>query len=277
MRQSSSLDELFMAYKAGTLEKRDLEGLIFKTIITNKQHFHIVGRNDEHCMDFLCWLYPRLSRAIDTYKNVGSSFDSYIISLIRWSMREYHTREAKRYMTEYACWEARTEELAACEPEPEYMEPSRKPKPLDIVPNPRQVLILLLKSYYFVSDDFISRVAPALGLEKERLKELVDELRKQRQIKDEELRSFQERLHCQYFRCIAYARRLHALSEGSACYERLKLQLARAKARYKRMKARFVSTCREPSNRQIADVLGVPKGTVDSNLYTLKRNNSQRC
>jgi DNA-directed RNA polymerase specialized sigma24 family protein len=36
------------------------------------------------------------------------------------------------------------------------------------------------------------------------------------------------------------------------------------------MRRRLRSIRLDPSNRQVAEVLGVPKGTIDSNLYAVK-------
>jgi hypothetical protein len=269
MQETSTLEELFTQYSQGKLTQKELEGLIFQFILDHYQRFHLFDWSRDKCADYLSWLYPRLSRAVEAYQNTGASFDAYIGSLVHWSAREYRAREAEHYITEYACWKARAEEMEVCSPEPEYAEPQ---PPIPPVSNPRQVLILLLKAYFYVSEDFLSRAAPALGIGQEKLRMLVEELRALRLRRDEEIRGLQERIHCQYYRCIAFEKRIESFSEGSVGYIRMKGKMVRAKNRLKAMKERLATMRIEATNRQIATVLGVPKGTIDSGLYRIKKN-----
>jgi hypothetical protein len=268
MQDSSTIDELFERYTRRELSKKEFEGRIFQFVLQNYQRFHLFDWNEDKCAEYLCWLYPRLSRAIDNYKNTGASFDAYISAMIYWSAREYRTRETDHRITEYACWKAKAEEIAVSSPEPEY--PERR-APLPPVPNPRQVLVLLLKTYFYLSEDFLSRAAPALGIDKEKLRCMVEELRSLRLRRDEEIQGLRERIHSQYYRCIAFEKRMESVSEDSAYYIKMREKLNRARIRLGTMKVRLAKIRMEATNRQIAKVLGVPKGTVDSNLHALKR------
>lgn len=267
MRKLLPLNDLFRQYTWGDLEKRQFEGLIFEYVLEKYQCFHLYDWDKDDYIDFLCWLYPRMSRAIDNYRETGSSFEAYISALIRWSAREYRSRQADHQVTEYAAWALRSSELAVHESEPEYLplEPQQQ-----TVINPRQILFLLLKSYYFVSEDFLDRVAPCLGMEKKQLSDIVCKLRELRTDREEEIRSLQEQIHCQFYRCITFEKRLTAVPETSAHYAKMRSRLARARARLETMRKRFAGIRLDATNRQIAEVLGIPKGTVDSTLSILK-------
>jgi DNA-directed RNA polymerase specialized sigma24 family protein len=259
-------------YIQGLLKKKEFEGLIFQYCLDNSSRFCPSNWNKEEYTDYLCWLYPRISRSIDRYREMGSSFDTYIRCLVRWSAKEYRSREADHNVTENACWNARTIDMMVYshEPEPEYVEKSEALPAFKPVSNPRQVLVLLLKSYYFVSDDFLTRIAPAIGVKKEKLLQLIDGLRKRRLNRDEEIRTLQERIHCQFYRCISMTRRAAAAPAGSVFQEKIRQRLARAENRLAAMRKRLKNIRFEASNRQVAEVLGIPKGTVDSNLHALK-------
>ncbi|MDR2019824.1 MAG: hypothetical protein LBQ14_03570 [Treponema sp.] len=265
-----SLDIWREKYIQGLLNKKEFEGLIFQYCLDNREHFCLLNWNQEEYTDYLCWLYPRISRSIDHYQKVGSSFDAYIRCLVRWSAREYRSREADHNVTENACWSARTMDMMVCSHEAEYLEKAEVLPAFKPVSNPRQVLVLLLKSYYFVSDDFLVRIAPAIGVEKEKLHQLIDKLRQLRLVRDEAIRTLQERIHCQFYRCISMTKRAAAAPAGSAFQEKIRQRLARAKSRLEAMRKRLKSIRVEASNRQVAEVLGIPKGTVDSNLHAIK-------
>lgn len=270
MQHISPLNHLYKRYASGYLQKKDFEGLLFEYILKHYQRFRLFDWDKDKCAEYLGWCYPRLSRAIDAYKELGASFDAYILSTVYWSAREYRSQEKDHYLTEYACWEARAVEtrgMTLGEREPEYKETMPV---LKLVSNPQHILVLLLKSYFFISDDFISRIAPAIGIAPEKIWRMIDTLRKQRVEQDEEARDMQERIQCHYYRCLAFETKLRTLREGSARYERIQAQLKRGKARYERMQNRFASIKFDATNRQIADILGVPKGTVDSTIHGIR-------
>ncbi|MDR2630220.1 MAG: hypothetical protein LBC60_04790 [Spirochaetaceae bacterium] len=261
------LNELFENYRSGILDKKQLEGQIFQFILDNYKQFHLLQWEKEDCIDYLCWLYPRISKAIDKYQEMGTSFDAYIGALVYYSSREYRFRETDHYFSEDSWWKEKANELSVRNAEPEYPEIPSAYKP---VSNPQQILVLLLKSYHFASDDFISRVAPAIGIETEKLKGMVDELRILRLDKEEQIQGLKERIHCQFYRCISFERRMLAAPQDSIFQKKIQERLNRARIRLESMRKRLSTMRFEATNRQIAIVLGVPKGTVDSTLHAAK-------
>ncbi|MDR0568733.1 MAG: hypothetical protein LBG87_05965 [Spirochaetaceae bacterium] len=279
MKKPLSLDELYEKHKLGEMNKREFEGCIFEHILSNYQQFYFSDWSKDQCADYLCELYPRMSAAIDSYEDVGASFEKYIKSKLCWFVKERRSRESDHSITEYAYWEscAAEKEAFTCDTEPEYLtiqtlekKGKNGKKKEKKISNPRQVLILLLKCYFFVTDEFAARAAPALGVSRERLIEMLDALRSRRFERDQEIRQFRDRLHSQYYRCISFEVRMKSVSEGSARHAVMQGRLRRARKRLDSMKKRFNAVSLDATNRQIAEVLGIPKGTVDSNLYVLK-------
>ncbi len=79
-----------------------------------------------------------------------------------------------------------------------------------------------------------------------------------------------ENIYSQYYRCIVYEKRLEYLQENSAAYLKLKAQREKARKRLEKMRKRAASVRTEPTNNEIAEILGLSKGTVDSSLFNLK-------
>jgi hypothetical protein len=267
MPESLPLSVLFNEYHVGILNKKQLEGHIFQFVLDNHKQFHLFRWNREDCIDYLCWLYPRISKAIDKYRDKGTSFDAYIGALVYYSSREYRFREMAHLISEHACWRERANDLSVRDNEPAYGEKGPAYKP---VPNPQQVLILLLKAYYFVSDDFIARIAPAVGIEKEGLKKMIDNLRILRLEKEEKIQGLRERVHCQFYRCIAFEKRLISAPEGSMIQMKMRERLIRARIRLLSMRKRLAVMRLDATNREIAEIMGLPKGTIDSTLHSIK-------
>jgi DNA-binding CsgD family transcriptional regulator len=269
MQELICLNDLYRQYTLGNLDKKKFEGLIFKSVMDNYEKFHLYDWDKDECIDYLCWLYPRLSRAIDNYRETGASFENYIYAMIRWSAKEYRFRLADHFTTEYAAWMLHVEDMQVREIEPEYDEENSGTK--QIPPsNPRQLLILLLKCYYFVSDDFLDRIVPLLGMEKEQLCQMIEKLRIMRVKREDEIFYLRERIYCQFYRCITFEKRLNAVEESSAHYAKMQSRIKRARERLETMRNRLSRIRLEPTNRQIAEILGISKNSVDSHFHALK-------
>jgi len=276
MECSKPLSDLYELFIAGDLTKKNFEGMIFQHLLDNFEYFRAFKGNRDRWNDFLSGLYPRLARAVDLYRDVGSSFDAYITSLVNNAAREFRCRETDHKITEYVCWRARAEEMTAVESEPEYAEEHNVISIPDDV-NRRQVLFLLLKSYFFVSDEFVKKVALSIGMQFDTIQNLIDELRKRRSEKEAEILDFRERLYCQHYRCLAYQKRMTSTQPGTEYHEKMKARFERARKRYYAMKKRLGGMRMSAPNRMIAEVLGVPRGTVDSSLFAIKNRLGSNC
>ena len=269
MKRQKLLSELYRLYAAAKLTRKDFEGRIFQYLLCNYNRYRSFNGNQNYWDDFLSWLYPRIDRSVDLYRDKGSSFDAYITALVHCASREYRNREVEHRMTEYICWQARAEEMNVCESENEYPEAQKEitiPEGL----RPRQILLLLLKSYHFVSNEYIKQVTCAIGMDSEQVIRMVDELRDMRSEREEAILDMRDRLYCQHYRCLAYQERMNIAQPGTGYHEKMKDRYERAKRRLTIMKGRLKGMRLDASNQMIAEVLGIPKGTVDSGLFSIR-------
>ena len=286
MQSTTSLTCLYADYADKRLEKKKFEGIIFKTIL--KKIHRMPGFGKEDFEDFVSWLYPRVSRAIDNYNDTGATFGAYIGNLVRLSANEYRTRDMRNYNSEVAAWISQVPDMYACEREPGYLEYSgNPPAPIDywfdeppeqserreILEDPRnsrQLLILILKCCRYVSDDFLERVAPKLGMEPSALNGMIARLkegREKRLANKEALRELANYLFC---RCIYYERTLQLAKDKPIIAKRIKKRLGNYRNRLEKTRERISKLHLNPSNVQVAEILGLSKGTVDAVLHSLK-------
>ena len=281
MKCERPLSELYHCHSAGNLPRKDFEGRIFQYLLDNPERYRIFEGNSHSWNEFLSWLYPRLARAIDLYRDMGSSFDAYITGLVYSAAREYRNKEMDHRIVEYTCWQARAEEMNVCESESEYPEYNKLPGHRDetahreniSIPDgikPRQILFLLLKSYYFVSDEFVNRVSRTIGMEPEAVMKMIEELKNMRSEREIELLDLRDRLYCQHYRYLTYQKRMISAQPGTEYRKKMEARYQRAKKRFMSMRKRLGKMRVDASNRMIADVIGIPKGTVDSNLFAIK-------
>ena len=268
--EGENLNTILDDYLNGRINRKEMEGKLFMYIRMNPRHFSISLLRNDTRDDFISWLYPRLSRAIDRYADQGSCFDAFITAMVKLSAKEYSLRKKDHRIIERTWWDAKAHEMTVMEEEPEYLDIKPAPKK---VSNPRQVLMLLLKSYYYLSDEHLERLAPALGLEKEKLFHMVDKLRIERLQREEMINGLKERIHSQFYRCLTFEKRLQAASQFSAHWYRMKRCLETGRKRLDSMRKRLNNMRIEASNEQVAQVMGVKKGTIDSNLFAVRKNN----
>ena len=266
------LNDLYKKYVNGLLNKKGLEGAIFRTVQTDIHRFGMFGWSKEDYDDYISSLYPRISRAIDAYRESGSSFETYIGTLIRLTAKEYRARQVRTYMEETAAWLTQVPDMYACEPEVEYHEHGMaKTEEPPALKNPRQLLILILKCCTHVSIDFLEKVSPKLGVTPEELGTMIDKLKELREKRKQESVVLRERINRQFCRCILSEKKLKVLAAGSPAAQREKKQLEQGRAKLSRARLRLSRKRLDPSNAQIAKLLGISKGTVDTVLHSLKR------
>jgi DNA-directed RNA polymerase specialized sigma24 family protein len=284
--ENAGLTKLYRDYENGLIDRTVFETMILKEISCHAPIVLGKGRG-RNLPDFFVWLYPRIHNAVDNYNYANyaeSDFDGYLYSIVRKAYKEFHMREHDRRITEITVWTEKSYEFtgyeygaeAECVAESEAcydpVAEDGAAQSVQRISNPRQVLILLLKSYYFLSEDFISRIAPVLGMDKEKIAMLVMELRDLRAEREQHLHDLRERVHAQFYRCRSFQFRAEAAPANSVLRQHYQECLRRGLKRLASMRKTLRNICVEASNKEIATVLGVSKGTVDASLFTVKKN-----
>jgi len=270
MQTLCTLNELYADYAAGLMNKKDFEGSIFRTIQENVHCFGLVGWTREDSDDYISSLYQRISRAIDAYRETGSSFESYIGSMVRLTAREYRSRQMSGYCEEAAAWIAHLPEMYVCEHEVEYDEHSVETEDAMQLNTPRQLLILILKCSNYISEEFLEKIAPRLSIDSDTLGAMINSLKRRQEKRAMDIAELREKINNQFYRCILYEKKLQVLLPDCALAQRLKKQLKAGRRRLEKTRKLLARSRSDPSNAQIAQLLGIAKGTVDSVLYNLK-------
>jgi len=279
MQNTGSINCLYNDYAAGLIDKKRFEGIIFKMIYENYSSLTKLGREDFD--EFISWLYPRVSRAVDNYQDTGTSFEVYMDNLIHMAAKEYRWSRIRDYNTETAALITQIPDIYACESDAGYYASGLNlRKPVSVPPvcvgkrktvrNSRQVLTLVLKCCRYVSDDFLERIAPRLGMKPEALRAMFERLNENRQKREASFERLRKLANLEFCRCVFYERGLPTLKDNPIAFRRMEMLLERHRARLCRTRAKLAKTPLEPSNAKIAEVLGVTKGTVDAALHTLK-------
>lgn len=234
------------------------------------------GWDEDACSEFYLYVHPRLLRALGRFRDQGKPFEAYLASVLRWQARSFALRRRR----DEQAWALGPRLAASCDPaagEGADADPSAPPygpsggaapnlRPTDH----RYLLFLVLKCCRRLGPGGLAAAAAATGIEPARLADMVDRLRADLEPVERRLAMLRERRN----RAFSEARRLEAdlaRLPDAATAERLRRRLETARRRLRAAMARMSRVRRDPTNREVARVLGVPKGTVDCGLFLLKR------
>lgn len=247
-------------------------------------------QNDEDdCGDFYLFCRPRLQEAVDRFQDQGRPFEAYLQSVLTWQLASYYRSKdrheaAWRLAGTPALWDAEAAALAAGTPEqgtpeqgaPEQGAPEQgaptaapdAPSGLDHGATRRRVLFAVLKNCHRLPDTQVSAWA---GLcDRSDLPALIGRARQASASSQRRWRRLRERSN----RAFATARLIEGQLLAEPDAERrqvLKRRLRRVRGTATNARAELRVVRLGPSNRQIAQLLGIPKGTVDTGLFWLKR------
>lgn len=266
----SPLSLYYKQYTDGNFGKRELEANIFKHLLESANGaYGMFFKNKSDRIDFLCWFYPALRRTINRYDSKLASFSAYTATTLRYAFRYYKRRKHKRAAAEIDCWNASSDDVFVCEPEmsDEAGEVDSSVRSLN---SPKQVLLVLLKSYYYASDSLVNKTAATIGMNPEIVGKMVDMLRSLQIKKIERLNKLTCAAHGLYYRCLNYEKTLYEKNENAHLTGMISLRLDKSRKRLATMRARLKSMRIEATNSELSEVLGLPKGTIDSRMAAIK-------
>ena len=274
--QKISINDLYSRYISGEIKRAEFEGNLYSYLVNNQDKTCLSHWGGDEYEDYVSWFYPGLHKAIDSYNETGSSFEAFMHKFMLVSSKEYHVRITTRSVIEYSAWSARVGELYTHEEAPVYLHEKAESVIQQLIidkkgrKNTRRILALILKCYHYVSDDFLDKISAVIGIDKVQLREMVNTIRRMRQKRDDEIYQMKERIYRQYYRCIIYEKRLLLLQENTLIYNKMLVRLEKARQRLENMRRRISKIRTDASNKQVADVIGIKKGTVDASLFKLK-------
>lgn len=281
--------------------REGLDGLVQQvTELVYRYPVGRVGLSEEDSAEFLLNFYPRISGLIERYREQGATFESYLAATLRWQLRTFAaTRAGERVRTVTAAGRDTAREIVGHDalttppdpverpaspgqraPAPATRRPAHRPSSLELAPRgpegtrlspgeAQRLLCLALKSRGAFAAGTLESLATMVGCEPTWLEERYHELR----LFTEQIRAKRERLRIRRDRAWFRLRCLETRILEAVPPERpaLREQRARWHHRYERARSLLERTPSGPTHAQIADVLGLKKGTVDSSIYKVRQ------
>lgn len=261
---------------------------IVKEVLDHKECYGL-GSREEAC-DVLASYYPRISSLVKRFSGESRSFEPFLYSSLKFYKKSLLCKEREESLRE--------REVQTRDRDPgEDIERPRDRDDADQAPRPsdesilealtldsrnrvsrfsarKRLLYLGMKCAFSLSDRHFSALARLSGLPEDHLDQRISFLRSMAQPRIER-REALSALRDKLFASICfYERKLHdELDEAKR--GRYRSMLERFKSRLENCRERLSAVRVEPTNAEIALVLGLPKGTVDSGIYCFKHFNAR--
>ena len=235
----------------------------------------------DSCSDFYLFFYKRLVKLIEGFEYRGISFKALLKNTISWQMTSFYHRSKSSSDKSYCLrYDNIIQAESAFDSEP--------PRCLKLTPdarksfklsgagkagNPRlckRLLMLTLKNAYYIDDSYIERIAELTGCSRSWLEDAVQELRLRGEKRRQRLETYEIRANKAYLEICRIHRELGLCLEATKQHE-LRKRLRLVRTRMRRACRGKNSVLLNPTNREIAEVMGIPKGSIDSGLYLLRK------
>jgi hypothetical protein len=232
-----------------------------------------LGWDEDSCGDFYLFFRPRLARLLRKFKDQGKPFENYLCSVLSWQLKNF-ARERRRSERGWSV----SLRLRLVEDEPDEGDERLFPDPMDprlpLILNRdydrRNFLLLCLKCVGILSPGRLAGLSELTGVSPQTLHELVCSLKERVAKKEKRLACFRERRNRAFALCRLLETELREETDPVR-REALSARLGKARARMRTAMQRMSKVMLNPTNRDLAEVMGMPKGTVDSGLFWLKR------
>lgn len=238
--------------------------------------------SEDESSDFYAFFFPRIRKMIFAYREMGSSFRSYLYTVMRLQVRVF-LRERRNISSNWSFHKNQDTAriirdftpFLTFQPEGfcdlsfvNFFELDAEGKIKDSVTR-RHFFYYLLKSWYMIPDEDLSELSRLLGVPIERIVELRKRIADYMSRHDERKRTFRNRRNRAYYKLILLEQKLETAIEPDEI-KRVKERIERLKQTIRASQNRLARINPSPPNWFVGRLLGIPKGTVDSALFSFR-------
>ncbi len=242
-----------------------------------------LGWNEDDASDFFCSYFPKIKGLVDRFRFTGKPFEAYLSTCIRWQLKTFAARNAARNMQnqmikhEYCDWYETRRHPAEQVSEDEKPYGSTVTKILRIgkkgviesKPHSLRLTYLILRNSMQIDDAILHKTAKLTGTDEDELLGCVTELRRRLNKKILIYENLVNRRNKAHVRIQLLHGLLAQETDSGRCAQYVHV-LTKEQSRFEKITREIGTISLVPTHKDIAEVLDVPKGSVDSGLYYLK-------
>jgi hypothetical protein len=294
--QESSLHDLVTAYRASGSGREQIIDRVIGLVYSSHERF---GFDDEDDAANALYKYrARIGKLVDRFEDRGLPFDAYLVASLRYLAKTVRRERKKARERESVCESTAGlafEGSAARDPALEsqaldtvhdegvaFARAGAKRRPRarggflrcgasEAAAYSSRLVYLAIKCAWEIDEAGIARVAACAGVERAWLAAAVEQARRSLESERARVEALTQRRNASWCRQRLLEARIAAESD-SYRLERLEAARDRELGRFDRIQHEISSLRTVVPNSLVARILGVPKGTVDSGLFYLRKH-----
>ncbi|HTX72308.1 MAG TPA: hypothetical protein VMC79_05725 [Rectinemataceae bacterium] len=277
MTGTIGLHELVLGYRRGTVRKETILERVTEMVYREPSRF---GFDDEDAAaDAMLKYGRRISTIIDRYEDRGSAFEAYLGSSLRFLAKTVRRDRRRCSEQESVCERAEqmaqvaSDALTGTGSSSELTAPEQTIATQGLTEQPatgNRLVFLLLKCVWDADDEDLRRVAEIARVDLAWLASAVAQARRSLDGERARFETMQERRNASWCRITLLESRIAEEAERGR-RDKLAHRLACERRRFDRIRADIGAFKPVVPNSIVARILGVPKGTVDSGIYYLRK------
>ncbi|MBN2536297.1 MAG: hypothetical protein JXB88_25670 [Spirochaetales bacterium] len=241
------------------------------------------GLSDDDCGNFYLFFIPKLKKIAQTYKNAGSTFETYFNSVLFWKLKAYLNKQSVfnhtwKTSALYDFWEPEQKGNSVLKIYLQIVEDSTLADIFMINRNgkmkneagKKQFLLFILKKAKDLDLEDISFISNITGYDYYWLIEIVEKLKDSLSCQFQRLARFRARRNRAFWRLKFFEKQLNNETDKRQ-KARLKEKIERARETMKTAMDIISRIRLAPTHRKIAALFNVPKGTIDSLFLRLRK------
>ena len=244
-----------------------------------KNHYKM---DDDERGDFFCTFYPKIPGLVKRYKNYGIPFDGYLKNSIRWNIKAYRSAESNNRSKQKASYK---EPFYLVTPEKDFTE--IKKTPLHICKEANKALRLDTKEdllsdtvkqrilyIYLIEENYLDErlkegIIRITGYKKKWLDSCSDKLAKRVEKRMDRIRTIKNRRNNAFFKFHLLQEKI-SFAENEKGKKELREEISNLRKRICKMNITISKAPSRPTHKDIADILEIPRGSIDSGIHYIK-------
>jgi hypothetical protein len=241
------------------------------------------GMSRESCSDFYCSFHPKIIPMVDRFEYQEKPFEMYLYASMKWHLKGFIRRQKKKETVERVFmqptfWDESLSVRESSEPILPQCLTNHARRVLEVDSNGRivepsirkRVMCLLLKGGDGLSATKLEAVARLIECDLEWVHESLGTLRESRNQHYRRRRLLEIRRNTHYLK-INCLQEQWDLAEYPEERQRITEEIDLERAILSKLNFLISRTRLTPTHQAISEITGIPKGTIDSGLYTIRR------
>lgn len=287
-----NLTKMFFSWKNGNITKEKFTEAI--SMYVYKYPLMAYRWNQDDCSDFFSYFYPKISRMIESFQFRNIPFEIYLSKTLKFQMRTFVKNKLRTDLTREVFknkefWsyinienysysiENEIKWTAADSPEnysaiPKVLEEIIKQGADSIgrdTTMKKRILMLILQNVETINENEVEVISNLIECEKEWLHNTLEKLREKLYRRAEVKENLEQRRNKLF--CTLYKLHQHCFATIVAEEKKnLAVKIENIKERIEKLTKKITKMRGRPTHKEIAVMLQIPKGSVDSGLFYLK-------